>query len=407
MRLLLLPAALFLANALIYIAFYARLPEISQGLGLSADRLGLALFGQTAGTFMGFCVAPAVVERFGTFRVSGICMAIMAWAMCWAVTGGFDHGLLGLGLACGIFGMAAAMFEVAKNMIAVRIEQANDVRILARCHGFWSVGLIVGSLLVGLMTRLGVGPMPVQIGVALALMPLCAYMLSRSEPLRPAVAVVATPVKVARAQLFARPDRFVIALLILVIGFGVTEGAVYDWAMFYLKDAELALPEGVPALIYAAFAGGMAVARMFGDVVRDRLPLVAMIRAMALVTLTGLVLAGLGGVLPGAFRVPVLLLGFAAIGMGVALGSPVASGIALSRKDRDPAQTMSAYALIAMMALFCLPPTLGVVVERVGALWALMFGVPVIVVAAAAARRLVRALRPAAPVTPAPLAGAA
>lgn len=374
MRHVFLPAALFLVQALVYISFFARLPEVTASLGIGPTALGRALMGLSLGTVAGFLSAGAIIARFGARRASAAGLLGAAVMLPWAISGGYDHGVPGMALCFALYGAATAVLEVGKNLIAVRVEAVTGRSVMARSHGFWSVGLFLGTLLSGAAVGLGLSALFQQLVLSALALPLAAWLVlgAAAEPVAPSPA----------GPRFVRPDRFVACLLLLVLGFSITEGAVYDWAMFYLRR-DLALASGTPAVIYACFTLGMAAMRMAGDWLRRQLALAAMLRLMAVLVMAGLAvmalvprLAAAGGL--GSLAVAGLALGMVLLGAGVALASPLAAGIALTQPGRPAAQTMAAYALASLVATFSLPPMLGGVVEHAGAIWAMAAAVPLL-----------------------------
>lgn len=377
-----LPAAIFLVNAVLYVTLYSRLPEVTAAQGISPAALGLALLAQTGGTLLGFPLAARVIERFGARRVAGATLLVAMLLLPLAASGRLAPGLAGLALPLFGYGFAMAIMEVAKNLIAARIEEKSGRNVISKCHGFWSAGLFVGAVLGGWAASRGMSAASELALLGAASLPLVVLLLLRVGDPEPLVSAEA-PVKGPR---FARPDAFVIGLLILIAGFSITEGVIYDWSMFYLRE-ELGLDALSASRIYAAFTIGMFAARMAGDGLRARLRVRVLLRMMAVTTLAGLVLciasppAGLGEA--------GLLAGFALVGAGVALGAPVATSLAMRHPTRSATKTMAAYSLASLLALFAVPPLLGGLVEAHGAIWALTVSTPLLLVVLLGAGRIV------------------
>ena len=377
-----LPAAIFLVNAVLYVTLYSRLPEVTAAQGISPAALGLALLAQTGGTLLGFPLAARVIERFGARRVAGATLLVAMLLLPLAASGRLAPGLAGLALPLFGYGFAMAIMEVAKNLIAARIEEKSGRNVISKCHGFWSAGLFVGAVLGGWAASRGMSAASELALLGAASLPLVVLLLLRVGDPEPLVSAEA-PVKGPR---FARPDAFVIGLLILIAGFSITEGVIYDWSMFYLRE-ELGLDALSASRIYAAFTIGMFAARMAGDGLRARLRVRVLLRMMAVTTLAGLVLC-IASPLAGIGEAG-LLAGFALVGAGVALGAPVATSLAMRHPTRSATKTMAAYSLASLLALFAVPPLLGGLVEAHGAIWALTVSTPLLLVVLLGAGRIV------------------
>ncbi|WP_343504950.1 MFS transporter [Alloyangia pacifica] len=377
-----LPAAIFLVNAVLYVTLYSRLPEVTSAQGISPAALGLALLAQTGGTLLGFPLAARVIERFGARRAAGATLLVAMLLLPLAASGQLAPGLAGLALPLFGYGFAMAIMEVAKNLIAARIEEKSGRNVISKCHGFWSAGLFVGAVLGGWAASRGMTAASELVLLGAASLPLVVLLLLRVGDPEPLVSAEA-PVKGPR---FARPDAFVIGLLILIAGFSITEGVIYDWSMFYLRE-ELGLDALSASRIYAAFTIGMFAARMAGDGLRARLRVRVLLRMMAVTTLAGLVLC-IASPLAGIGEAG-LLAGFALVGAGVALGAPVATSLAMRHPTRSATKTMAAYSLASLLALFAVPPLLGGLVEAHGAVWALTVSTPLLLVVLLCAGRIV------------------
>lgn len=380
---LILPAAIFFTNALLYVTLFSRLPEITAALDISTSILGLALLAQTGGTLLGFPVAVPVINRFGARRVAGATLFLSTLCLPLASSGYLAAGGWGIAIALAAYGFAMAIMEVAKNLIAARIEERSGRNVISKSHGFWSAGMFVGALLGGRAAAANLSATHELILLGLAAMPLVCFLLVRAgdpEPMRP---VPENGPRFRRPK-FRKPDAFVICLLVLVAGFTITEGVIYDWSMFYLKN-DIGLDAVVAARIYACFTFGMFTARMIGDSLRRYVSTPLLIRGMACVTLAGVALATAGPYLGRT----ALMVGFTLIGAGVALAAPVATALAMRHPTRPATQTMASYSLMSMLALFAIPPLLGSIVEMYGAVWTILFATPLLMYVAGFTPRIV------------------
>ncbi|WP_112320927.1 MFS transporter [Oceanibium sediminis] len=365
----LLPACIFFANAVLYVTLYSRLPEISAAQGIPPSALGVALLAQTGGTLVGFPFSARLIDRFGARPVAGVMLLGATVCLPVAASGLLAPGFWGLALPLFGYGFAMAVMEVAKNLIAARVEERSGKNVISKSHGFWSAGLFVGAILGGQAASMGMTAAVELIWLGLLTLPLVLFLVLRVGDPEPMGAVP------DGGPRFAKPDAFVLCLLLLVAGFSITEGVIYDWSMFYLRD-ELALGANAAAQIYAAFTFGMFTARMVGDDLRQRVRVRVLIRWMAVVTLLGILLAVLGPRFP--FGLGFLFAGFSLIGAGVALAAPVATTLAMRHPTRSATKTMASYSLISLLALFAVPPLMGSIVETHSAIWAILLASPLL-----------------------------
>jgi hypothetical protein len=228
-------------------------------------------------------------------------------------------------------------------------------------HGMWSVGALVGS---------GVGAMaahrdidaPVHLAVVAPV--LAAAVLAVSSGLLPSRAAIRD----------GDPPRFALptgpALGIALVGFCAifVEGSVADWCAVYMRQVANA-GAGLAAASYTVFALTMAAGRVSGDFVVRRAGAVSTVRVSGVV-------AVLGGLLVVLARLPgVAVVGFALLGLGVAVVVPLAFAAA-GHADRHSAHAIAGVATVAYGAGLAAPAAVGGVAN----LWSLPVSFAVVTV---------------------------
>jgi len=134
------------------------------------------------------------------------------------------------------------------------------------------------------------------------------------------------------------------------------EGASMDWSGIYLRDVTGSEP-GLAAAAYTAFACTMALARLSGDAVVHRLGRVRTVRI-------GGALAALGGALVVAAESPATaVLGFALIGVGIAVVVPLCFAAAGRIADGAPGQDIAGVATFAYASGLAAPAAVGWIAE--------------------------------------------
>ena len=131
-----------------------RIPDIKESLSLSDGQLGLALLSMPLGTLLGFTIAGRVIHTTGLRNACRIFLPV--WALLFILPG-MAQDLHQLMLALLLSGLAIGMIETAMNTEAARIENAAGKRLMSRCHGFWSLGTMLGALMGGFIAHQGVG----------------------------------------------------------------------------------------------------------------------------------------------------------------------------------------------------------------------------------------------------------
>jgi fucose permease len=137
----------------------------------------------------------------------------------------------------------------------------------------------------------------------------------------------------------------------------MTEGAIGDWSGIYLRH-DAGASAAAAATAFTGFSLGMAVARLGGDLLNERLGAATLMRGgMALVAVA------LGGVLLIGETVPAVI-GFAVCGLGIANAVPLLFSAA-GRLDR-PGPSLAATFTIGYMGFIVGPPLIGLLADQVG-----------------------------------------
>lgn len=341
-------ALLFFCNALLFVSLFTRLPAIQEGLGVDKAVLGLALLGAPAGTFLALPIAGRVTDYL-TPRLAAPLMLSIAALITPVLT---IVPILGFFLCFLLFGFFRTILDVAANMISTGIEQRTGRKVLSRSHGFWSVGLLVGSLASGFLAEQGVSPFHHQLAAA-SIVILSSLIIVRIAPKEERMPRVAT----GRRKVFVLPDRIIILICIMVFGIGISEGAVYDWGIFYLREV-LNADASTAGILYAGFTIGMGATRMVGDALRERFGTMTLVRGSAGCVAFGIVL------LLSTHNIGLAAVALFLMGCGVALGFPLAVATTITLGRGSVADNLAALALTLLIANIGVPPMLGFVAEH-------------------------------------------
>jgi fucose permease len=254
------------------------------------------------------------------------------------------------------------------------VERTLGRSVMSSFHGFWSVGVLVGSASSAVASHAGLDAR-IQFAVAAPVLAVIGAGSARHLLADPAEQETEPP------PAFALPPRAV--LLIGLVGlcavFGEQAGT--EWSAVYIRR-ELGGSASVAALAVSAFAVMMAAARLVGDRVIRRLGPVRTVRLSGVCATVGAVTVV---VAPG---LAAGLVGFAVLGTGVALVVPLVFAAA-GRVGPHPARSIAGVAGIAYGSGLVAPGVIGGIaaVSSLQASFCLVAGLVALMVPAAVVLR--------------------
>jgi MFS family permease len=364
---------IFLSHALATGSLFTRIPDIQAGLGIDASVLGLSLLGQPAGAIMVFLLSSRLIEAVGTRLV--LLVAIPLAAVLTALMAVAPTPLL-LFLVFVLYGMVFALSNVAMNVEADRVEADTGKRLMNSCHGIWSIGQLAtvtaGAAIRGLHVPAGwhlAAIVPVIVVAALAVI----------LPMREAPARAHT--RTGPRSVLSLPTIATVLLVGYAIGAALLEGAVRNWSVIFMRDS-FAAPEWTEGLALTFFVGATVAGRMVADGLTARFGPVRLARTLGAASLLGLAAVALSP------NVPVALVGFAIIGIGVCVSFPLSTSAAARLGDRPSSENVAALTMTVQITLLGAPALLGWVADAFGIRAIYVVVIPVVVMAVYLARYL-------------------
>jgi MFS family permease len=343
--------AVFFLQAATLNNWFPRIPDVQAQLGLGPADLSLALLGMPIGGFVATTLTARLIEHLSArntivlgFLVYGVAQTLPGWA--W--------NLPSLFVALLLMGATYVSMDVAANVEATRIQAVIGRRIVSTCHGFWSLGSMLGLVAGAAFAQAGIAPRWHLLVVALVMAPI-GVAVTRFLPTLPRVAEEGA----ARAAIVTLPTISMVGLCIFAFGVILGELTTRNWGAVYLREVLGATAAGT-GVGYAAFSLGMATFRLAGDRLADRFGPVGLGRFCAAAAVTG-VLAVIF-----APNLAIAVVGFAALGIGVSVGFPLAVSAAAALPERTPAANVASLSLIAYSSTLVGPPLVGFVAESGG-----------------------------------------
>jgi MFS family permease len=364
--------ALFFVHALTVGAIHTRIPDVQLQIGLSEAQLGLVLMGQPLGALSMFLFSSRIIERFGPRLVILILLPLAAISAALVTIMLNPMAMFAL---MALNGVCFSLTNIAINVEADRIEAASGARIMNTCHGAWSVGFLLTSLLGAALRGLDVAPAlhlgllsPVVIGIMLFI-------------------VLPMPITPPRAHAgdskrrLAWPTLATMALVAFGLGAGLTEGAARAWSIIYLRD-NFEVAAWIESLALPALLATMALGRLLADRWIDRFGPVLVARWLAGVAIAGMVLLVVS---PNA---GLALAGFGLVGSGICVLYPLMLSAAARLGDRPASQNVAATTLIFQLVNLGAPVLIGTVAQGFGIRMAFAMLLPLLVLTWAMAGKL-------------------
>jgi MFS family permease len=322
-------------------SFAARIPWIAGHVGVGVGRLGLALLAIAVGALLAMPSSGRLAHRYDLRPL--VTVTIVAWSAC-LVLPALPTSFALLFVVLLVFGAVAGLADMAMNAEGVLVEKTLGRSVMSSFHGFWSVGVLIGSAASALASHTG---LDTRLQFALESLILAAVGAAAAHFLidDPATRETSPP------PAFALPTRPVLAIGLVGLSAVFAEQAGTDWSALYIKN-ELGGSASTAAFAVSAFAVTMAAVRLAGDGVIRRLGPVRTVQLSGLCATCGAVAIVL------ASDLALGLAGFALLGIGVALVIPLVFAAA-GRVGPHPARSVAGVAGVSYGSGLVAPGVIG------------------------------------------------
>ncbi|WP_321946103.1 MFS transporter [Burkholderia cenocepacia] len=335
--------ALFFVAGMMYASWGVHVPTVRDKFALSPGLLSIALFAVAGGSIAAMLTIARWIARVGS-RTACLAGGLVMSACAALILVVPDYWMLLAVLA--LFGFSMATLDVAMNAEASAVEIALGKPIMSSLHGMFSIGGMAGAAAGGALLSAGMAPVA---HLALAAAVSAAVLVAASPAVLPHVP--------HHEQAHGGGNRWRSPALWMLGGIAlIAEGAMYDWATVYMRDVVAASP-ALASAAYAAFSGGMALARFAGDAVRARFGAPQLVFASASLACAGMI---------GALLLPypaAVLTGFTLMGLGLANMMPVLFAAAARVKGIHAAEGLAHVAGLAYFGLLFGPVVIGAVAQ--------------------------------------------
>lgn len=348
-------------------AWAPMVPFAKTRLGINDADLGLILLALGGGAMLTMPLSGVLINRFSS-RATMIGGAIVMVGALPFLASAPTPLLLGVSLFC--FGAGCGALDVAMNAQAVVVEQKMNKIIMSSFHGLFSVGGLLGAVIVSFLLNQGLSILGAALGIV-ALAGVIGLIFFR-QLLPPS-----EDHKVTGSALVLPRGPVVVLGVLAFISF-LAEGALLDWSAVFLRF-ERGFSVDNAGIGYAIFSAAMTVGRFTGDRVAHALGPVPTLRYGALLAAAGYFLFVLVPYDWASF------VGFAGIGLGLANVVPLMFSAAGRLKDLSPSISIPAVTTMGYAGLLAGPALIGFIGHATNLLVGLGgVGVALLVVAASA-----------------------
>jgi len=373
-RSLLAVAGLFAVNGLLIGGIGGTLPAMRQRLGVDAGGLAVLLVSLAVAAVVSMQMGGRLADSRGARNVAlPACALLIAGVAALAFAPTLPLAACAMALA----GLGNGAMDVSMNALGVRVEQARAKPVMSRLHACFSIGNLAGAATVILIARIG-GDGQGVVTAALVTLVLVAVVagvaILASIPQTKPVAVV------QRRAGGSRVPAGALWLGAMAFCFGLAEGTAIDWSSVHVTDVARVAPS-TGALGLVAVSSFMVLIRLSGDRAVAIFGRVNVVRFGALVAAAGYLVAILGQPLP------VLLAGWALVGLGVGL---IAPQVYAAAGHMGGGRMLAVVVTFGYGAFLIGPAIIGALIGQVGIRHAMAFPLVLSVVLVAVSRVLSR-----------------
>jgi fucose permease len=371
--------AAFIGAGFAFASWASRIPQVRSRLELDPSALGLVLLALAAGSVIALPLSGPLIARAGSRRTVTVMSVVLALSLL-VIAVGSVAGVAVLVAGLFLMGLSNGAWDVAMNVQGAVVERHLGRSIMSRFHAGFSLGTVAGALIGAAMVALDVPVAAHLVAVAVVVglvVPIAVRgYLPDVDGGAHGEAETGGPGALAA---WREPRTLLVGLFVLAFAFA--EGSANDWISVALIDDHGTSAE-VGTLGFAVFLMAMTAARWAGPPLLDRYGRVPVVRLLAVLSVTGLLLFVFGNPV-------VAFVGALLWGAGASLGFPVG----MSAGADDPVRAASRVSVIASLG-YCAflggPPLIGLLGQHVTVLRALL----VVAVLLAIATAIAGSLRP-------------
>jgi len=253
-----------------------------------------------------------------------------------------------------IFGMSYGVFEIACNVYASNLEVREKKSMMSGFHGFWSLGVLFGSLITSLLLEWNYSFIFNILLYVIILLPLSLYFVLCLE------SEVETKSKDSNQRnIFFVWPLLIFLLALIAMANALTEGSVDSWGALYMRDF-IEVDGFYLGLATLSFNIFMVIGRFSGDWIRDKIGVFLLILILFSLTIISLtILANFNSIFAA-------IVGFSLLGIGASSIVPTAYSLAGKIKGIDSGVGITIISIAVYGTFVGAPASLGFIANNYG-----------------------------------------
>lgn len=222
------PAWIFACLNIIIGTWVIYLPLVKEKLALDDGQLGLALLGLSVGMLTAIPFSSTILSRFGLGRTTAFSIVTFGFMMCLPILAP-TYPLLIVALVC--TGFFSSLTDIGMNAIVSDLEREEKGNFMSACHGFFSLGGVIGGGIGSLVIAWFAQPVYHFLLVAFFILGTTLWLAPNYFGMRSQVADRGEGGKFRFGLI--RPLIGLTILSVIVMG---SEGSVEHWSKLYFLD---------------------------------------------------------------------------------------------------------------------------------------------------------------------------
>lgn len=341
---------LFFICGLNFATWATRIPDFKTYLQLSDAQLGTVLMGLPIGSLVSLPLAGWLLTKYASRWIT--LMAVVMYVLVIPSLGLLSSALtLFIGLF--FFGMAGDIMNIAMNTQVVSLETKMNKIIMSSFHAIFSIGLLAGAFLGGILENERFSPLEHFSLIAFFNILLIPFSFPNLLTDKPVQDVSKPPSSILNL------GPYLITLSFIAFCGMLCEGAMADWISLYFKEYSPHSPFPI-TIGFSFFAAAMVMGRFLGDTLSLKY-------GVPTILLLNGILLGLGMLLTLLFpSIYFKIAGCFITGLGISTIVPLIYSQAGNQKEIMPSIAIAGVSTIAYIGFLLGPVIIGYLADFVG-----------------------------------------